>query len=63
MSLGPELSSVRTALTDLTERIAGMAESLSGTERDDVAIALYEVERSLGAASRRLEQVMDQLAH
>ena len=35
MSAGPELSSINTALEALTERITGLAESLSGTERDD----------------------------
>jgi hypothetical protein len=61
MPAGPELSSINTALEALTVRISGMAESLSGTERDDLASSLYEVERSLQAAQRRLSQVVDAL--
>lgn len=61
MSAGPELSSIHTALQSLTSRITGMADSLSGTERDDLAAALYEVERYLNAARRRLATVVDAL--
>ena len=61
MSAGPELSSISTALNTLTDRITGMAESMSGTERDDLAMALFEVERSLVAAQRRLDLVVGQL--
>ena len=61
MSAGPELSSINTALAGLTERIGGMAESLAGTQRDDVAGALFEVERSLQTAQRRLSEVVDAL--
>ncbi len=58
MSEGPQLSSVATALGELTERISVMAEALSGTTRDDLAQALFEVERSLQAASRRLDYIV-----
>jgi DNA/RNA-binding domain of Phe-tRNA-synthetase-like protein len=61
MSISPQLSSVSTALTELTKRIASLAESLSGSERDDVAGALFEVERSLKTASRRLDKVVSDL--
>lgn len=61
MSLGPQLSSVNTALVDLTERVAEMAESLSGSDRDDVANELFEIERSLSTAGRRLEQLVNEL--
>jgi hypothetical protein len=61
MTIGPQLSSVSTALTDLTTRVAGLAESLSGSERDDVAAALFEVERSLKTAGRRLDKVVSDL--
>lgn len=61
MSAGPELSSISTALNTLTDRITGMAESMSGTDRDDLATALFEVERSLVAAQRRLDSVVGQL--
>ena len=61
MSAGAELSSINTGLETLTKRISDIAESLSGTQRDDVASALFEVERSLETAQRRLGQVMEQL--
>ena len=61
MTAAPELSSVATALSELTTRVAELAESLSTEARDDIATALYEVERSLGAAARRLESMVDEL--
>jgi hypothetical protein len=61
MPSGAELSSIHTALEGLTARISGFADSLAGTERDDLASALYEVERSLTTANRRLSKVVDSL--
>jgi hypothetical protein len=61
MSAGPQLSSVATALAEMTRRITGIADEFAGTEREDIATTLYEVERALQAASRRLEKVVDQL--
>lgn len=61
MSVGPQLSSVSTALDELTERVTDIAESLSGTERDDVATTLFEVERALRSAGRQLNRVVDDL--
>lgn len=58
MSLQPQLSSVSTALQELTTRITDLAESAAGSRDEDVASALFEVERSLRAASRRLEQLL-----
>ena len=62
MTLGPQLSSVNTQLVDLTDRVAALAESLSGSDRDDVANALFEIERSLSTAGRRLEQLVTDLS-
>jgi len=61
MSTGPELSSVNTRLQELTERITHLAEQLSGTERDAVAQELFEVERVVQAAARRLEKLVAEL--
>ena len=61
MTSAPELSSVATALSELTTRVAELAESLAHEAREDLATALYEVERSLGAAARRLESMVDEL--
>ena len=61
MSAAPQLSSVATSLDELTERVTAIADELAGTERGDVAATLYEVERALLTASRRLEKVVDDL--
>ncbi|MEX2658422.1 MAG: hypothetical protein WD232_01900 [Acidimicrobiales bacterium] len=62
MTEGPQLSSIASALSELTDRLTAIAETMAGTEREDVATALFEVERSLTTASRRLETVLRDLA-
>ncbi|HUF33318.1 MAG TPA: hypothetical protein VMN58_08955 [Acidimicrobiales bacterium] len=61
MTAGPQLSSVATSLAELTERLTGIAEAMVGTERDDLALALFDVERTLRTAGRRLDRVVDDL--
>lgn len=61
MSLSPQLSSVSTALEELTDRVSALAETLSGSDRDDVAASLFEIERSLRTAGRRLDQLVSDL--
>jgi hypothetical protein len=61
MTSEAELSSVATALDELSRRVSGIAEGLSGTARDDVAVTLFEVERSLASAQQRLGRVLEQL--
>jgi hypothetical protein len=56
-SPGPELSAISTALDDIRRRVTAIAEDSSGTDLDWVATNLFEVERSLGEASRRLGTV------
>ena len=56
-----ELSSLATALDELARRITAIAESLAGTASDDVAAGLFDVERALGAARRRLARLVDAL--
>jgi hypothetical protein len=51
------LSSASTLLEELTARIGGLADEAAEGRREDVANALYEVERSLRAAQRRLAKV------
>ena len=58
---GAVLSSVRTSLDDLTRRVTDVAEGFKGTDREDVAIDLYEVERALVNAGRKLEVVVRRL--
>ncbi len=54
-----ELSSLTSSLEELTARIRDLAETNAGTEHDAVAQGLFEVERKLGEALRRLTRVTD----
>ena len=49
-----ELSSLQTVIRELSERITAAADELVGTSDESVAIDLYEVERSLRIAQRRI---------
>lgn len=50
-----EVSSLATSLEDLTRRITALADRFSASAREDAAAAtLYEVERHLRSATRRL---------
>ncbi len=62
MNAGPQLSSVATALTEHTRRVTELAEELAGSGRDDLASELFEAERALLTASRRLSKVVDTLS-
>lgn len=53
-----ELTALATTLDDLTARLTSTADRLQGSPRDDVAEGLYEVERSLRTATRKLERVL-----
>ena len=61
MSAGPELSSISNDLEALTKRIAATAEQFSGTPREDLATTLFDVERALQGARRRLDTVVNVL--
>ena len=52
------LSSLSTALDELTARITALADDFQSTPREDVAADLYEVERNLLAAARRLRTLV-----
>jgi len=58
-----ELSSLETAIRELSERITLAADELVGTKEEDVALDLYEVERSLKTAQRRIARAADGLAN
>jgi hypothetical protein len=55
------LSSLSTALDELTARVTAIADDLAGAPREDMAADLYEVERNLQAAARRLHALVDRL--
>jgi hypothetical protein len=61
VSAAPQLSSVATALAELTSRVSDLSEAMAADAREDLATALIEVERSLAAATRRLESMVDEL--
>ena len=56
-----QLSSLSTSLGDLTGRISAIAEGYRGSPREDVAADLYDVERHLEAANRRLRVLLKRL--
>lgn len=49
-----ELSAVATTLDDLVERVTALADACQADKDEQAAAELYEVERSLRAAARRL---------
>jgi Mg2+ and Co2+ transporter CorA len=49
-----QLSSLSTSLGDLATRISDLAALYQGSPRQDVAADLFDVERHLNAAHRRL---------
>ena len=53
---GPELSSIQSALEDLSQRVAGIAQRRDDDPDDPVATGLFEVDRSLRNAVRQLER-------
>ena len=56
-----ELSSITTALDDLTRRVTAIAEGLAHTQADWVAQDLFAVERSLRSGHRRLLTLNERL--
>lgn len=57
MAPDPELLSLTASLDGLARRITGLAELQAQSGREDLATELYEVERNLGAALRRLNRL------
>lgn len=57
-----QLSSLSSALEELTDRIVAIANRFGGSPREGEAADLYEVERHLNAANRRLKGLLDKLS-
>jgi ABC-type transporter Mla subunit MlaD len=53
----PQLASIATALDELTDRITTIAEG-TATTAADVSADLYEIERILRQAARRLDRLV-----
>jgi hypothetical protein len=51
-----EMSALATTLDELTARVTALAQRLDHEPTEAVAIDLFEVERSLRSATRRLER-------
>lgn len=61
MTTAAQLSSLQTSLAELAAKVTTAAEGFSGSERDDLASSLFEVERALHTAGRRLERIVEAL--
>jgi hypothetical protein len=59
---GATLSSIASSLEELTRRITGIAERYQDTDLEDVALSLYEAERALGTARRRIDKATSTLS-
>lgn len=55
------LSSASTTLVDLADRVEGLARSLDEQDEETLAHDLYEVERTLRMAIRRLDHVVQRM--
>lgn len=55
------LSSASTTLVDLADHVEGLARSLDDQNEDTLAHDLYEVERTLRMAIRRLDHVVERM--
>ncbi|MCH7789167.1 MAG: hypothetical protein IH940_06955 [Acidobacteria bacterium] len=53
-----ELASNSTQIDDLTARILAIAEQYVDGDREDVSMQLFEIERTLRSANRRLRGVL-----
>lgn len=53
-----ELSSLATALEDVSGRVSAIADSYAAAKRDDLAAELYNAERGLASAQRILNRVV-----
>jgi hypothetical protein len=59
MSTHAELSSAASLLDELMTRLSAIGDELTAFERDRLANDLWEVERNLGAARRRLVRLVE----
>ncbi|MEM7094399.1 MAG: hypothetical protein AAF567_15465 [Actinomycetota bacterium] len=56
-----ELSSIGTVLDDLQSRVVEVADRWREAEREDVSGDLYDVERSLRSAQRRIRRALNSI--
>jgi 5'-deoxynucleotidase YfbR-like HD superfamily hydrolase len=53
-----QLASVATRLDELTQRVTELADASAGSTEEHLSSELYEIERTLQQATRRLERLM-----
>jgi hypothetical protein len=58
MGLHADLASLSSTLDQMLERVEASAEEVRGTDRDDLLADLYEIERHLRSANRRLGRAL-----
>ncbi len=61
MSLAADLTSLSSTLDQMLERIEAAAGQVRGTDRDGLLGDLYEVERHLRSANRRLNRALKEV--
>jgi hypothetical protein len=58
MSLHADLASLTSSLDQMIERVESAVGEIEGGEDEDLLVDLYEVERSLRTANRRLNRIL-----
>ena len=61
MSLHADLTSVMSTLDQIIDRLDDAAKEVAGGDQDDLLTDLYEVERHLRQAARRLGRTLEHL--
>ncbi|UDY36023.1 hypothetical protein [Dermatobacter hominis] len=59
MSLHADLASMQSTLDQVLVRVDEASQVVRGTDRDDLLGDLYEIERNLQAAQRRLRRALE----
>jgi hypothetical protein len=54
----PQLASLATAINEITQRITRLADDCAGAPEENTASELYEIERILLQAARRLDRLV-----
>ncbi len=62
MASAAELSSIATALDELTRRVSAHADAAHARKDNEVAQELFAIERSLNGANRRLARLSTSLS-
>ena len=61
MTSPAELSSISTLVDELRARVAAAGDALVAADKEDVAAALFEADRSMRMATRRLDKAAKSL--